>query len=72
MKNVGLIRRRETKRRTRSTLKKTMTRHDESVSAYEISKVEALNLTYMNRKRAIENRCPLKGKRKRSNKELAK
>ena len=52
-----------------------MTRHDESVSAYEISKVEALNLTYMNRKRAIEKRisiCPLKGTRKRSNKELAK
>jgi len=72
---VGLVRRRETKRRTRSALKKMMTRHDESVSAYEISKVEALNLTYMNRKRAIEKRisiCPLKGTRKRSNKELAK
>lgn len=33
-------------------------------------KSRSLDLTYMNRKRAIENRCPLKGKRKRSNKEL--
>ena len=41
VENVGLIRRRETKRRTRSALKKMMTRHDESVSAYEISKVDA-------------------------------